>query len=136
MNSEEFQRFWTLLHNLFPASSRLKRENSKLVWEKAMEVYGLEAASNAAVAYARKHKFLPDISDLTAGLPSEAGEESGPEVSTCQSARMAGYVRALAEVADGIRAEYRARGQLSPLEAKLRGIPYRQWSEEVREGGA
>lgn len=70
MTTDEFGKFWTLMRELFSASSRLKSENTKLVWRIALEPYALDDVTSATMEYARKNKFFPDIADITAKLPA------------------------------------------------------------------
>ena len=136
MGNEEFQQFWTLMRELFPAAARKKSENAKRVWEEALIPYALRDAVNAAMAWARKSNFFPDVANITAGLqPVEAppvkkdfisGQAPDPDtLEAFQKHR---------ENVMGLREWYPERGLLTPIEAKRKGMSYVEWAVMLEKG--
>lgn len=77
MDTAEFTKLWRLLEELFPAAAKKKSDKAKAVWERGLTPYRLEDAADAAMSYARKNKFFPDLSDITGGL-TEIAPPSAP----------------------------------------------------------
>lgn len=68
----ELDRFFDLYQQFWPNKKISK--NMRLAWGMALEPFPYEDVKAAAVAHARKNKFPPDVSDLTAGLMPEQAE--------------------------------------------------------------
>lgn len=73
MEKSEVAKLFTLLLQFYP--NKQISENMKLAWCIALEPYKYGDVRAAAVAYARRNKFFPDISDLTMGLVTSEAKE-------------------------------------------------------------
>lgn len=71
MTDPEISKLFTLLEQFFPAAAKKKGDRFTLAWRLALSPYRYEDVKAAALAYARTHKYYPDLADLTAGLTQE-----------------------------------------------------------------
>lgn len=72
MEKSDVERLFSLLECYYPNASQLKNKRVQAAWCMAMEPYDYEAVKAAAVAYARRNKFFPDVADILSGLPEPA----------------------------------------------------------------
>ena len=77
MTREDTGRLFTLLKQFFP--NKNITPELRLAWELVLEPYAYEEVRAAAIAYTRKHKFFPDVADLTADLMPMQEEQEEPE---------------------------------------------------------
>ena len=69
MTKRDVEKLFSLLEQLFPEATRKRKSPVRLsAWALALEPYAYEDVKAAAVEYARRKKFFPDIADLTASL--------------------------------------------------------------------
>lgn len=134
MTSEDFSKIWNLLRTLFPASPRVKSENERIVWQIALQPYDLDDVTAAAMAWGRRSKFFPDISDITARLTQEETAFENIAVSKKNHAWMAPYIRKMAEnISREDVEEIHAAGLLTWGEAEKQGMSFRDWNRKYRE---
>ena len=102
-----------------------------------MEPYAYEDAKAAAIAYARKNKFFPDVADITGGLaPIEPEkEEAKPDPAFGDYSCMRNHVAALRDVVTALDARYHAAGVVTLREARAQGMGYDKWAELCRNAG-
>ncbi len=70
MEKNEVGKLFTLLEQFYP--NKQVSERMKLAWSIALEPYRYGDVKAAAIAYARRNKFFPDLPDLTVGLEANA----------------------------------------------------------------
>lgn len=75
MDRCEVEKLFTLFSQFWP--NKQVTAKMKLAWEIALEPYGYADVRAAAVAYARRNKFFPDVADITMGIAPQ--EEPPPE---------------------------------------------------------
>lgn len=75
MDRSEVEKLFTLFSQFWP--NKQVTTKMKLAWEIALEPYSYADVRAAAVAYARRNKFFPDVADITMGI--EPQEEQPPE---------------------------------------------------------
>ncbi len=75
MDRCEVEKLFTLFSQFWP--NKQVTTKMKLAWEIALEPYGYADVRAAAVAYARRNKFFPDVADITMGI--EPQEEQAQE---------------------------------------------------------
>lgn len=72
MDNTETGKLFLLLAQLWP--NKKISDHTKLAWGLVLEPYRYADVRAAAIAYAAKHKYFPDVADLTAGLEPEEGQ--------------------------------------------------------------
>lgn len=80
MDRCEVEKLFTLFSQFWP--NKQVTAKMKLAWEIALEPYSYAGVRAAAVAYARRNKFFPDVADITMGIePQEeqTQEEQAPD---------------------------------------------------------
>lgn len=98
MTKDKVDQLFTMLSQFYPNKSI--SDSMRLAWEYALEPYAYKDVKAAALVYARKNKFFPDLADLTKdiALPQDANATlwgtAKPRVSI---AWMKPHVEALAE---------------------------------------
>ena len=70
MTKDETQKLFVLLRQFYPAAERKKDSAFRAAWGMALEKYRYDDVRDAAVAYAQRSKYFPDLADLTASLVS------------------------------------------------------------------
>lgn len=75
MDRSEVEKLFTLFSQFWP--NKQVTAKMKLAWEIALEPYSYAYVRAAAVAYARRNKFFPDVADITMGI--EPQEEQAQE---------------------------------------------------------
>lgn len=75
MDKCEVEKLFTLFSQFWP--NKQVTTKMKLAWEIALEPYSYAGVRAAAVAYARRNKFFPDVADITMGI--EPQEEKTQE---------------------------------------------------------
>lgn len=68
MNREERQKIYLLLHQFYPRAKQLQSPETLTAWGFVLENYTYEDVKSKVIAYAARHKFFPDIADITADL--------------------------------------------------------------------
>lgn len=71
MDAGEFEKLWTLLKEVYKNAAAIKSENTKTIWQYALQPYRMEDVREAIMDHIRTSKFFPDIADLTSGLAVE-----------------------------------------------------------------
>lgn len=66
MNRCEVNKLFTLFSQFWP--NKQVTAKMKMAWEIALEPYSYAEVRAAAVAYARRNKFFPDVADITMGI--------------------------------------------------------------------
>lgn len=66
MDRSEVEKLFTLFSQFWP--NKQVTAKMKLAWETALEPYSYADVRAAAVAYARRNKFFPDVADITMGI--------------------------------------------------------------------
>lgn len=66
MDRCEVEKLFTLFSQFWP--NKQVTAKMKLAWEIALEPYSYADVRAAAVAYARRNKFFPDVADITMGI--------------------------------------------------------------------
>lgn len=67
MDRNDTDRLFLLLAQFWP--NKKVDSDMKLAWSLALEPYGYADVKAAAIDYARRNKYFPDLADLTGGLP-------------------------------------------------------------------
>lgn len=136
MQSEDFEKIWTLYRTLFPASAaKIRSENMKMVWRVALSPYGMDDVVEASMAWARKNKFFPDIADITGALAPEGQTASGETAGQAQlSPDVLPYVRKFyGNLADERCRQLHAAGLETWFEAEARGVTWKDWTQQCRK---
>lgn len=68
MDKNERQKIYTLLSKFYPNARQLRDPAALTAWGYVLEKYTYEDVKNAAIDYAARNKYFPDLSDLTGGL--------------------------------------------------------------------
>ena len=126
MKEAEFTQIWNLLEVYFSAASAKKSASFKKAWFVAMQPYRKDDVTAAIVNYARKNKYFPDLSDITADLPLEQADEEREQESI---AWMRPYAEKAKDAAAAINEKWRKRGIMTPAEA-MAGR-YDEWKEAI-----
>lgn len=66
MDRCEVEKLFTLFSQFWP--NKQVTAKMKMAWEIALEPYSYAECRAAAVAYARRNKFFPDVADITMGI--------------------------------------------------------------------
>lgn len=138
MQTEEFEKIWTLYRTLFPASAaKLKSENIRMVWRVALAPFAMDDVVEASMNWARRNKFFPDIADITGGLAMEtksaAGEDAAAPEGMRLTADMLPYIRKFyGELAETRRRQMHAAGLETWFEAEARGVSWLDWIGRCR----
>lgn len=72
MTEAEFSRLWALFEELFAPSPKVKSAKVKTIWRKGTEPFSLPDVTAAVMDHARKNKFFPELSEITAGLEQDS----------------------------------------------------------------
>lgn len=91
MEKNEVGKLFTLLEQFYP--NKQISEHMKLAWSIALESYKYGDVKAAAIAYARRNKFFPDLPDLTAGLEVNAGETKATDAKPIDRKAEAAWMR-------------------------------------------
>ena len=75
MDKAEAIKIFDLLQQFYPQAAALKDKKKRYAWRLALEPYAFDDVKAAALTYASKGKFFPDLADLTAGLPRCEGKQ-------------------------------------------------------------
>ncbi len=71
MTRDEIRKVFELLAAYYPSAKQLKTPNGQAAWMLVLERFPYEPVKNAVVEYAAKHKFFPDVADITAAIEPE-----------------------------------------------------------------
>lgn len=135
MEKADVEKLFTLLGCFYPNARQLTDKNMQMAWCLAMEPYAYEDAKAAVADYARKHKYFPDVFDITGKLPEPSTEESyaAPQM---QVQCAVPYLRRLAEQQAAVREKADAlhlSGAPTWTEARDGGMSWEQWVQIFRE---
>ena len=138
MQKSEVENLFNLLEQFYPNAKQISSKPVQVAWVLALEPYAYEDAKAAAIAYARKNKFFPDVADITGGLtPVEPErEEAKPDPAFGDYSFMKKHVAALRDTGTALEARYHAAGVFTLTEAKRQGMDYARWEEMCRSAGA
>ena len=138
MQTEEFEKIWTLYRTLFPASAaKVKSENVKMVWRVALAPFAMDDVVEASMNWARRNKFFPDIADITGSLAMETkssggGDDAAPGGMRL-SADMLPYIRKFfGQLAEARCKQLHAAGLETWFESEARGVTWLDWIERCR----
>ena len=137
MRKSEVESLFNLLEQFYPNAKQLCSKTVQAAWVLAVEPYAYEDAKAAAIAYARKNKFFPDVADITGGLtPIEPEkEEATPDPAFGDYSCMRNHVAALRDARMELEARFHAAGVVTITEAKAQGMGYDKWAELCRDAG-
>lgn len=137
MRKSEVESLFNLLGEFYPNAKQLCSKTAQAAWVLVLEPYAYEDAKAAAIAYARKNKFFPDVADITGGLhpiePDRKEAKSDPAFGDYNC--MKDHVTAIKDAAMALGAHYHQAGVPTPAEAKEQGIGYDKWEELCRSAG-
>lgn len=137
MQKSEVENLFNLLEQFYPNAKQLCSKPVQVAWVLALEPYAYEDAKAAAIAYARKNKFFPDVADITGGLAPIEPEKEGaaPDPAFGNYSYMRNHVAALRDAGTALEARYHASGVVTLTEAKRQGMGYDKWEEMCRAAG-
>lgn len=137
MRKSEVQSLFNLLEQFYPNAKQISSKPVQAAWVLALEPYAYEDAKAAAIVYARKNKFFPDVADITGGLtPIEPEKEDAkPDPSFGDYSCMKKHVAALRDVAMAIDARYHQAGVPTLTEAREQGMGHDKWEGLCRNAG-
>lgn len=81
MDKDERQKIYTLLSKYFPNAKQLRDQEALTAWGLVLRKYTYDDVKTAVIEYAAKHKYFPDLADITGGLspePSALPVDLGP----------------------------------------------------------
>ena len=137
MRKSEVESLFNLLEQFYPNAKQLCSKTVQSAWVLALEPYAYDDAKAAAIAYARKSKFFPDVADITGGLsPIEPEkEEAKPDPAFGDYSCMKKHVAALRDVVAALDERYHQAGVPTLTEAESQGMGYDKWEELCRNAG-
>lgn len=137
MQKSEVESLFKFLARFYPNAKQLHSNPVQVAWVLALEPYAYEDAKAAAIAYARKNKFFPDVADITGGLnPIEPEkEEAKPDPAFGDYSCMKNHVAALRDARMELEARYHQAGVPTLTEAKGQGMGHDKWEELCRNAG-
>ncbi|GEM_PF-3397339 len=136
MRKSEVESLFNLFEQFYPNAKQLCSKTVQAAWVLALDPYAYEDAKAAAITYARKNKFFPDVADITGGLtPIEPEETATPDPAFGNYTCMGKHIAALKEAGAALDARYRQAGVPTPAEAKERGVSCKEWAELCRSAG-
>ncbi|MET0016500.1 hypothetical protein [Oscillibacter sp.] len=137
MQKSEVESLFNLLEQFYPNAKQLCSKTVQAAWVLALEPYAYEDAKAAAIAYARKNKFFPDVADITGGLShvEPEAEEAKSDPAFGDYSCMKKHVAALRDVVTALDARYHAAGVVTLREARAQGMGYDKWAELCRNAG-
>jgi hypothetical protein len=138
MQKSDVESLFNLLEQFYPNAKQLCSKPVQAAWVLALEPYAYEDAKAAAIAYARKNKFFPDVADITGGLSPiepEKQETTTPDPAFGDYSSMKNHVAALKAVAAAIDERYHQAGVPTLTEARRQGMGHDKWEELCRNAG-
>ena len=134
MQKSEVERLFSLMGQFWPNAQQMKSKPLQAAWVMALEPYAYDDAKAAVVAYARKNKFFPDISDIASGLTevhieAEVAGETGKRERIVSLQDVRKHFSKFSEE----RAEtYHAAGVPTYPEAEAGGMGWEEWLRQCR----
>lgn len=136
MLKPEVEHLFSLLGMFYPNAQQLKSKPLQAAWVMALEPFAYDDAKAAVIAYARKNKFWPDVSDITADLP-EIHTEVKIKDDVEDKRRVPGMLDAIKIFYGKFSAKrsdaYHSAGVPTWTEARENGMPWIEWIAQCRK---
>lgn len=80
MTSEESKDIFRLLAAFYPNAKQLNKQTF-LAWQMVLARYPFDKVQSSVLTYVTKHKFFPDVADITGHIiPGEAPEQEQKDI--------------------------------------------------------
>ena len=134
MDKNDVDRLFRLLEQFYPNARQIRSRDTRLAWELALRRYPYEQVRAAAVAYAQRNKYFPDLADLTAPcVPREDSGREGPDpVLRGHVEELAQLFPTLEQLLELMERDYTAHGVPHPSQARKLGWTPEYWVRVCR----
>lgn len=134
MEKRDVLKLWDMLDTLYtdtPADKRPARDDKTIyAWQLALEPYTYEDIKRAALEHVRKNRFYPAIAELITNIVVAAPAPTASEL-TGTSVKQAEADARQRRWYEAHVARRHALGLPTGVEAKKRGIPFREYCRMV-----